>query len=462
VADVLNRAVANRVRHLRLERGMSQAHLARVCGLSGSYVSLIESGRRPVTERSLNALAARLDCTVEYLRTGQGGPPVGASAEPEIELRFAEVALKAGEARTARRRFAEARSLARERGLPRSEWQALWGLSRACEALDDMEQAIEGYEALLADASHVGFAEQVVVQTALCRCYSECGDLAHAIDVGERALTVAEQRADWNLAQPVIELASTLVGCYYARGDLTKAQGLAARTVARADAGGSPQARGAALWNAALVAEARGDLSEAMAHLDRSLALYGEGGNRRGLAMLRTAYAWMLLRAEDPDIEQATALLRGSFEELSVVGTDLDLAYVECEQARCLLIRGELAAAETTALSALARLSSGPRRETARTRAVLADVYRRTGRLDQAIGQLRTAAIALTEADAGREAAVAWRELAEALLAAGSTEEAVAAFRSAADAAGAASRPPTVRQLVSVTTDSTPADPTSR
>jgi transcriptional regulator with XRE-family HTH domain len=54
-------AFATRLRALRLERRLSQEALAAVAGLDRTYVSSAEAGRRNVTLRTIQRLAAALD-----------------------------------------------------------------------------------------------------------------------------------------------------------------------------------------------------------------------------------------------------------------------------------------------------------------------------------------------------------------------------------------------------------------
>ena len=65
--------VGGRVRELRARRGISQTTMASEAGISGSYLSLIESGRRPVGSALLAKFSILLGCTVEYLQSGRGG-----------------------------------------------------------------------------------------------------------------------------------------------------------------------------------------------------------------------------------------------------------------------------------------------------------------------------------------------------------------------------------------------------
>lgn len=62
------RRVAQRLRELRLARGMTQTELSRRIGLAHpSSISSIEHGRRPIYQEELPILAAALECTVNDL-----------------------------------------------------------------------------------------------------------------------------------------------------------------------------------------------------------------------------------------------------------------------------------------------------------------------------------------------------------------------------------------------------------
>jgi transcriptional regulator with XRE-family HTH domain len=54
------RAFGDRVRAMRIEKGMSQADVAHAAGLHPTYVSDIESGRRNASALSIYAIAAAL------------------------------------------------------------------------------------------------------------------------------------------------------------------------------------------------------------------------------------------------------------------------------------------------------------------------------------------------------------------------------------------------------------------
>jgi len=366
--------------------------------------------------------------------SNQGGPD---DADVELDLRFAEVALRAGEAAAAMQRFQQVEAAARDRGLLDVQLEARWGLARAHETLGRLEAAIEGYEMLASEEQLPDSLERPVISTALCRAYHECGDLRRAVEVGEAALHALERSGQSTLDDAAIALASTLVGCYYERGDLTRAHLLARTTLGRAQENGSPQARAAALWNAGLVSEARRDLRTARLYIERALGLYSEADHARNTALLRVASAWLLLQEDEPEVDRAEELLARALDDLPVVGTTLDIAYAETELARCHLLRGDWSAALQTAEGVVDRLAEvGPRLETARARLVVGDAHAVGGNAQAAIEAYTQSAADLHACGAHRQAAAAWRDLAERLVRLGRTSEALDAYRASGDAVG--------------------------
>jgi transcriptional regulator with XRE-family HTH domain len=99
--------IGGRVRVWRRRRGLSQATLAGLAGLSQGYVSQIEAGVRGVERRStLVALASALDVSVADL-LGQTGDPTDPlrirASEAVAAIRLALVGLEAGDIGTPRR-----------------------------------------------------------------------------------------------------------------------------------------------------------------------------------------------------------------------------------------------------------------------------------------------------------------------------------------------------------------------
>src|SRR5580704_12738572 len=96
-------SLGQRLRALRIERGLSQAELAGDL-VSPSYVSLIEAGRRSPEREVLEGLARKLGCSPILLESGIAPEEIN---EQRLRLQFAEIALANGdldEARSEERR----------------------------------------------------------------------------------------------------------------------------------------------------------------------------------------------------------------------------------------------------------------------------------------------------------------------------------------------------------------------
>jgi transcriptional regulator with XRE-family HTH domain len=419
--------LGQRLRALRVERGLSQADLAGDL-VSPSYVSLIESGRRSPERDVLEGLARKLGCSVFYLESGV--PPEELN-EQRLRLQFAEIALANGGLDEARQRFGEL--AAQARGEVRHS--ASWGLARADESAGDLYAAVTHVEELLAAsrAGEPGTPGLLLLLMARCRLYRKAGDFSRSIEVGEDALR--EVRAlGLEGSEDEIKLASTLVSSYWARGDLFSAQRLASRVIERADRLGSRTAQGSAYWNACLLAEARGELTLALDLAQRSLALMSESAPDVNLAALRVTYGWLLLRCDPPLLDEAEANLTRAHQVLSDEAHNFNLAACETEQARCALLRGDFATAIAIAGHAIARAAGDVEQENARLVRGLALTI--SGEAEAGIAEASRAAEAMEAVGSRREAAQAWRELAEALLQRNLLEQAVTALRRAADCAG--------------------------
>ncbi|WP_327044922.1 helix-turn-helix domain-containing protein [Microbispora sp. NBC_01189] len=307
--------VGQRIKAIRRQRGLSQAQLAHP-ELSDSYVSLIESGKRTPTPAVLELLAQKLDCSLTYLVNGVTAEQM---EDLEVGLSFARMALENGEVAEARRRYAELLADGNLLGLPSLRVEARYGYALASEACGEVAEAISMLEELGGSETEVMTQERkIAVALALCRCHRERGDFSAAVKVGEHALETMARSA-WTDA--LVELGATLLSVYLARGDMLRARHFAAELLAAAETLGSPRAAVASSWNAALVAEQTGRGEEALALIERALAIQSETGEARNLARLRQAYANMLLRLHPEESEKARDLLLRAQREMEAAAT---------------------------------------------------------------------------------------------------------------------------------------------
>jgi transcriptional regulator with XRE-family HTH domain len=427
--------LGQRLRALRNERGLSQADLAGDL-VSPSYVSLIESGKRLPERDVLDGLARKLGCSAQYL---ESGVPPEEITEQRLRLQFAEIALANGSAEEAHRIFAELSAAASGE----IRIGAAWGLARTEEARGNLHAAVTHRDALLqaSRAGAPGAPGLLTLHIGRCRLYKNAGDFARSIEIGEEALREV-QGLGLEGTEEEIMLASTLVASYWARGDTFSAQHLASAVIDRAERLGSRTAQGNAYRNASLVAAARGQLNLALDLATKTLALLSETAPDLNLANMRISYAWLLLQCEPPRVAEADVLLERAHEVVAELSYSPSLASCETEMARSALLRHEFDEAVTIAEAAIARFSAdvqaAPELELARVVRGLALVM--SGAVDSGAAAVTSAAHMLEQMEAHREAAQAWRELAEALIHRGSRpEQAIAALRHAADCAGARS-----------------------
>ena len=422
-------SLGQRLRALRVERGFSQAELAGDL-VSPSYVSLIEADRRSPEREVLTGLAHRLGCSALYLETGVVPEEI---SEQRLQLKFGEIALANGELDEAHDRF---RSLSVQAS---SEIRhgAIWGLAQTEEALGNLHEAMTHLEALLepARAGEPGAPGLLTLLMARCRIYRMAGDFARAIEVGEAAVReVRELGLDGT--EDEVRLASTLVGCYFARGDMFSAQHLASRVIDGAEKLGTRQAQGAAYWNASAVAAARGQLTDALELASKTLAMLAEQAPDRSLAAMRVTYAWMLLRCDPPRLDEADDLLARAHQVLSTMSLNPHLANCETEMARSALLRGDFDAAVRIAGKAIDRCAEAEAAEGDQAKVVTGLALVMSGRVEDGAAVAAAAAERLAMMGSQLEAAQAWRELAEALMQRGLVVEAVDALRRAADYSG--------------------------
>ncbi|HJU97097.1 MAG TPA: helix-turn-helix transcriptional regulator [Jiangellaceae bacterium] len=398
-------AVGTRIRSLRLERGLSQADVAGGT-LSASYVSLVESGRRQPASAALQHIADRLGVDAGFLRDGVDAE---VRRRARLALGYAELALERGDVDEAHRRFGE---LIGEPGLGEDhQRQVHMGLALAAERRGDLEEALRVLGELADQARRSPAVHPWMdVAESLCRCYREAGDLDLAISTGEEAMRHA---ADLGLdaSDEYVRLGCTVQAAYQERGDITKAYLMAGDLVRTADTMGAPHTRGAAYWNAALIAESRGEVAQALVLVERAVAMFGESDDRRNLGRIRVAHALLLLQQSPPEAERALELLDSVRPDLVDHGGAVDVGYCDTERARALLILGRLEEARLAAERSLAGLGEMPRLEAAQTRLLLGRVFREQGDIDACVEQTTLAAAMLEAMGASRRAAAAWREL---------------------------------------------------
>lgn len=425
--------VGARVRKARLDARLAQQAVARAAGISESYLSRIETGNRMPVPMVAARLAAALHVETDYLLLGTAGQE---EHEHTLLLQRGEMCLHTGAPEQALEIY---RTLLANMapGQDRMEmWADVeWGMARALETTGSYDAAIDTLEGLR-DILPNGGQRWCEVLVALCRCYRETGDLAHAVDVGTDALAILDQQGLLGTEEGV-KVTATLVAAHEARGDLTRARVLINQALARAEELGSTEARASAYWNASVLHRTSGRLSDAIRLADRALALMGETANERNLARLRVYCARLLLVHSPIDTSRALQLLDAARPLLRELGTQLDFAYCEVESARARLLRGDLARAETDIDAVLTSMADqAPTLEMTSALALSGQIALAKADCPAALRMLRQAAQMLHALGSSRAAASQWVELAELLDETGDIAGARDAYRAASACLG--------------------------
>src|SRR5947208_1127323 len=92
-APAAGETIGQRLKRLRLERGLSQRELA-APGVSYAYISRIEAGSRQPSVKALRRLAVKLNVSADYLERGSD---LDAVSERELRLSDLELAIRLGE-----------------------------------------------------------------------------------------------------------------------------------------------------------------------------------------------------------------------------------------------------------------------------------------------------------------------------------------------------------------------------
>jgi tetratricopeptide (TPR) repeat protein len=351
----------------------------------------------------------------------------------EVSLRY-RLEQARGELRTGRPVEAEALllplideaglyGLARLQAMATSELgKALAGQARVREAIDAYENALEG---------DLPSTEEGSTIARLGSAYRSAGDLTYAAQLIEEFLARSSHRPlDPKVAT---DLQSILVSIYFERGDVLRAERAARRALAAADQETPPEVRAIAYWNASRVLAEGKMWDEALDLAARARTLMEELDDRRNVARLHNAYAFICLDAEPPRTAEAGLHLDTAEELLVHAGARADLAYLYTERARLALLEGRAADALEQADRALAA-AGNEELEVARGLFLKGRALAGLGRRPEATEALRRAADSFARHGARQQEASCWREIGELDLGAGDCEAAVTALRAGLEA----------------------------
>ncbi len=428
-------ALGRRLRSARQARGLTQGEVAQDI-MSVAYLSRIESGHRRPTAPTLQALALRLDVSVESLL---GEPDRREVDEVRLALDYAELSLESGQPDDAEKHLHQALERLATARMDGLHERARLLHARALEATNREDDAVLELESLIDDRSADGLT-RIKAGIALSRIYRETGDLGRAIECGQRVLTQVEE-AGLDACDEAVQLSVTVAAAHFERGDTAHAVRLCRKAIARAESIGSSRARASAYWNASVMQANRGDVAAAVPLAERALALLGEGQDARNLARLRTEVGRLQLELDPPQLEEARHnLVQAATEMEWSSATPVDRAWTCLGLARVAFLGGDF----TTSRELIAQVHA-----TADGHAPLAEAEALTlegrtfaaeGSTDLAAASYQKAVHRLSAIGADQSAGQMWFDLADLLESVGLSEEALDAYRRAAVSTGLRAR----------------------
>ncbi|MFH8407836.1 helix-turn-helix domain-containing protein [Streptomyces sp. NPDC018019] len=402
-------AFGERVREIRRAQGMSQGDLAGD-GVSPSYVSLVESGRRSPSTKAAKAIAERLGMSLEELCAPR---PADRERTHRLELVGQLVAARtsqaAGDWPAARRQLEAVAERAADNDLDEVRWEARWELAAVLDRLGAATDRERILRTLLDDpltAAAPLLRSQVAAE--LSQLHRRQGRLAEAVRRAEDAQSAA---ADVEATRPArIQAQVALLSAYVESGEWHRAQGLADTLLDEAPPAGAPRLRAIALWAAAgaRYLDGRADSAhELLTEADELLATTDDVRQRTRLARARTLLA-LASGAPAADallerVRQAGALL-ATPETLSWLAALETLDALRASDAERALERATAIPVDSPALPAL---------DQARCVLVRARAERAAGREEAAEADFRAAAAGYETAGAYRLAMATWRELSD-------------------------------------------------
>lgn len=417
--------IAERLRNERLRAGLTKTALAKP-GYTVSYISQIEAGKRMPSPQAIAYLAERLHITPAFLSSGV---PEGEEDRLRFAIEDARLAMRDDRHDEAEATLLQAREDAERFGLTHARAQAQLALGDLRARTSRVREAIDLYEGCMdGDLTPRETGEAVA---ALGRAYRRVGDLAYAADLIESHLA----RRDGGPLDPGVaaDLQSVLVSIYFERGDVVRAERTAARAITAADQDTSPEIRARTYWDAARVLAEAGRWDEGLDLLMRARVLLEHLDDRRRLARIYNATAFLCLEADPPRTVEAAAHLDRAETILWESGSAEDLAYVMTERGRVALLEHRYESAIQHADDSLRAVQTDDL-EAARALFVKGRALSELQRHGPARGALGEAAMLFAKHGARQQEASCWREVGELHLAQGDLPGAVEALRSGLEA----------------------------
>jgi tetratricopeptide (TPR) repeat protein len=420
--------IGERLRRLRLERGLSQRELSEP-GVSYAYISRIEGGARRPSVKALRMLARKLGVSADYLETGS---EIRDSDARELRIADAELELRlAGSSAEVEDRLVRLRDEALTAGDQVAASRASVALGLAAASSGRNAEAIERLQYGL-ELAPVSPSLRPDVFATLGQAYSASGRPDRAVDVFERCLADLRELDSDDLAAEV-RFTTYLSYALTDLGDLAGAQSVLDEALERAEIVTDAYSRVRLYWSLARLNDVRGRSAAALDCIRRAMALLEVTDDTLHLARAHLLCADILM-AQDRH-EPAGRHLALAEQLFATQAESLDLTNLRRDQAKHAARTGNGEQAVEYARAALESAAEENPHERGNALWALAEGLALTGETDDADAAFRQATELLEQHGHRRDVVEAYRAWGKFLRRAGREEEALEVFERAADLA---------------------------
>jgi tetratricopeptide (TPR) repeat protein len=281
--------LGNKIRELRIARGMTQAALA-APDFSKGFISLLETGRTRASLRAAQILAGRLGVEVTDLMSA----PTTDRQDLEFMLLRAEQELRSGQSKTALdiadKWTSKASGILRAR-FQRLHARALIETTRTSDAVKLLDDALRAFRAL--------GAKEFVARTLydLARANARVGAIGEAVRNALQAEQAVE-RGDVIDRSLELEIHQFLAGMYYIQGDLASSQIRGERARAMTDDIADPVALARLYGSLALTRYDEGDKEAALAYARKAMEAHEALGQKERVAETWNTLGWLFIKRD--------------------------------------------------------------------------------------------------------------------------------------------------------------------
>jgi transcriptional regulator with XRE-family HTH domain len=420
-------SLGERVRELRVERGLTQQELAGD-NCSKEYVSQIERGRARPTAETLQWLAERLGVDPEYLERG-----VSSADYERTEALVARI-----EALVTGKRYGEAVEAAvgfvAYPGAPELELRALLAEGWARMYEGELRTALERFEQARELASAPGLGPMELAETLfrLACCRYKLSSIGIAIRLFDEALELVE-----GSGLPNDRLRVDILGwrsrCHRRQRDWVSARDDVELALELSQALADPELEANTLFQASLICEREGNWLRARRLAEQARALYEQLDDRINVGrQLNNLGGFEFLLG---NTEKAIQRLQQAHELARQIGSTPDAAQALCSLSEVELSEQRHTEAEEHARAAICLLVG---RDdfidvTGAAQLRLGKALLAQGLLDEAEGALAEAESTLAQLSSGSHLAAVWSIQGELALARNDSAEAARLYRRAAE-----------------------------